>query len=75
MKKNYVRPLVAIETMETEQPFLAGSIISNITTGGDTGIEYGGAGSGTPRSRELDEFTDGIDELNSQLGRLLLIGE
>ena len=33
------------------------------------------AGTGTPRSREFDELTDGIDEVNSQLGRLLLIGE
>lgn len=62
MKKNYARPYVAIETMEPEQQFLAGSIISNIDSG-ETGIGYGGPGSGPANSRELDEFFDYVDQL------------
>ena len=61
MKKHYVKPLVGIETMETEQGLLTGSI-SNID-GGETGIGYGGPGSGPANSRELDEFFDYVDEL------------
>ena len=72
MKKQYVKPFMAIEDFETEQ-LLTSSIIG--IESGDVGISYGGSGSGPARSRELDDFVDGIDELNSQLGRLLLIGE
>ena len=63
MKKNYVRPFVAIETMEMDQPFLAGSIVNIVSTGEDVGISYGGPGSESPRSRELDAFFDYVDEL------------
>ena len=63
---------MAMEEIEPEQQFLTGSITS-IVTGID--IDYGGVGSGTARSRELDDFADGIDEMNGQLGRLLLIGD
>jgi len=61
MKKQYAKPFVAIETMEPEQQFLAGSIINSID-GGDTGIGYGGAGSGPAGSRGINEFADEIGE-------------
>lgn len=69
MKKQYIMPCVTTETIETEQLFLAGSIISNISEG-STNISYGGGGSGPANSREYDEFADEIGELCN-----LIIGE
>lgn len=61
MKKQYIKPLMAMEEIEPEQQFLTGSIINSID-GGDTGIGYGGAGSGPAGSRGINEFADEIGE-------------
>lgn len=66
MKKQYSKPFVTTETIETELQFLAGSIVSSIR-GGDTDIIYDGGGSVPARSREFDELADGIGELGNLL--------
>jgi hypothetical protein len=62
MKEIYTKPQTEVFDIQMTQQLLAGSdIITNITTGGDSGnigIDFGGGGSGPGHSREFDDFDD-----------------
>lgn len=66
MKKQYSKPFVTTETIETELQFLTGSIVSSVKAG-NTDIIYDGGGSVPARSREFEEFADEIGELGNLL--------
>lgn len=55
-KKDYKNPTVQIVNIQQKARLLSGSL-TDISTG-DTGISYGGGGSGTAYARAFDEWID-----------------
>ena len=56
-KKDYQKPAMRVVLLQHQQHLLAGSDVTNVNSG-DTGIGYGGGGSGPARARQ---FNGGID--------------
>ena len=55
MKRNYQSPVLRVVVLQHNRQLLAGSSVTSVNAG-DTGIIYGGGGSGPARSREDDGY-------------------
>lgn len=65
MKKEYIKPDMRVVRIEHQQIICTSDLVSNVNSG-DTGIGYGGGGSGPNRARQHsvwdDDWSDDCDE-------------